>query len=177
MGGEPLGEECRDDGPQAIGDDHHRLGAGFASMVAKIAPATLCRCWRADARGKAETMPRTTLKVKGGTPMTLKRRRQMVEPVLPPAAIIPRSGLHAEGALRTACACAPVSATWTDGWTRHRLALPGPVPAILLNVAGSPFATPDSGLSRWVDTMVIGITAPSLSRAEPSLRVAGLHPV
>ncbi len=45
-------------------------------MEAKIALATLCRRWRADARGKAEIiMPRTTLKVKGGMPMTLKRRR------------------------------------------------------------------------------------------------------
>jgi len=40
MGGEPLGEECRD-GPQAIGDDHHRVGAGFASMVASLRVAGL----------------------------------------------------------------------------------------------------------------------------------------
>ena len=56
------------------GGPHQCIGEGFAWMEAKIALATLCRRWRADARGKAEIMPRTTLKVKGGMPMTVKRR-------------------------------------------------------------------------------------------------------
>ena len=44
-------------------------------MEAKIALATLCRRWRVTTRSKAEIMPRTTLKVKGGLPATLERRR------------------------------------------------------------------------------------------------------
>ena len=43
-------------------------------MEAKIALATLCRRWRAAAEGKAEIVPRMTIKVKGGMPMRLERR-------------------------------------------------------------------------------------------------------
>ena len=57
------------------GGPHKCIGAGFAWMEAKIALATLCRRWRATARGKAEIVPRITIKVKGGMPMTLERRR------------------------------------------------------------------------------------------------------
>ena len=57
------------------GGPHQCIGEGFAWMEAKIALATLCRRWRADARGKAEIVPRITIKVKGGMPMTLERRR------------------------------------------------------------------------------------------------------
>ena len=51
------------------------VGEGFAWLEAKIALATLCSRWRATARSKAEIVPRITLKVKGGMPMTLERRR------------------------------------------------------------------------------------------------------
>ena len=54
---------------------HQCIGEGFAWMEAKIALATLCRRWHADARGEAEVVPRITLKVKGGMPMSLERRR------------------------------------------------------------------------------------------------------
>ena len=54
---------------------HQCIGEGFAWMEAKIALATLCRRWRTTTRAEAEIMPRTTLKVKGGLPMTLERRR------------------------------------------------------------------------------------------------------
>ena len=47
------------------GGEHQCIGEGFAWMEAKIALATLCQCWRATTRSKAEIMPRTTLKVKG----------------------------------------------------------------------------------------------------------------
>ena len=57
------------------GGPHQCIGEGFAWMEAKIALATLCQRWRATARSKAEIMPRITLKVKGGMPMTLERRR------------------------------------------------------------------------------------------------------
>ena len=57
------------------GGPHQCIGEGFAWMEAKIALATLCRRWRAEARGKAEIVPRITIKVKGGMPMTLERRR------------------------------------------------------------------------------------------------------
>ena len=57
------------------GGPHQCIGAGFAWMEAKIALATLHRRWRATTSSKAEIMPRTTLKVKGGLPMTLERRR------------------------------------------------------------------------------------------------------
>ena len=57
------------------GGPHQCIGEGFAWMEAKIALATLCRRWRAVARGKAEIVPRITIKVKGGMPMTLERRR------------------------------------------------------------------------------------------------------
>ena len=57
------------------GGPHQCIGEGFAWMEAKIALATLCRRWRATTRAEAEIMPRTTLKVKGGLPMTLERRR------------------------------------------------------------------------------------------------------
>ena len=57
------------------GGEHKCIGEGFAWMEAKIALATLCQHWRAAARSKAEIMPRTTLKVKGGMPMTLEWRR------------------------------------------------------------------------------------------------------
>lgn len=57
------------------GGPHQCIGEGFAWMEAKIALATLCRRWRAAARGKAEIVPRITIKVKGGMPMTLERRR------------------------------------------------------------------------------------------------------
>ena len=57
------------------GGPHQCIGEGFAWMEAKIALATLCRRWRASARGKAEVVPRITIKVKGGMPMTLHRRR------------------------------------------------------------------------------------------------------
>ena len=56
------------------GGEHQCIGEGFAWMEAKIAPATLCRRWRAAASGKAEIAPRITIKVKGGMPMTLERR-------------------------------------------------------------------------------------------------------
>ena len=57
------------------GGPHQCIGEGFAWMEAKIALATLCRRWRVTTRSKAEIMPRTTLKVKGGLPATLERRR------------------------------------------------------------------------------------------------------
>ena len=57
------------------GGEHQCIGEGFAWMEAKIALATLCQHWRATAKSKAEIMPRTTLKVKGGMPMNLERRR------------------------------------------------------------------------------------------------------
>ena len=57
------------------GGQHQCIGQGFAWMEAKIALATLCRRWRATTRAKAEILPRTTLKVKGGMPTTLHRRR------------------------------------------------------------------------------------------------------
>ena len=57
------------------GGPHQCIGEGFAWMEAKIALATLCQRWRATTRSKAEIMPRTTLKVKGGMPATLERRR------------------------------------------------------------------------------------------------------
>ena len=57
------------------GGQHQCLGQGFAWMEAKIALATLCRRWRATTRARAEILPRTTLKVKGGMPTTLHRRR------------------------------------------------------------------------------------------------------
>ena len=56
------------------GGPHQCIGEGFAWLEAKIALATLCRRWRAAARGKAEVVPRITLKVKGGMPMRLERR-------------------------------------------------------------------------------------------------------
>ena len=56
------------------GGPHKCIGEGFAWMEAKIALATLCRRWRATTNSKAEIMPRTTLKVKGGLPMRLERR-------------------------------------------------------------------------------------------------------
>ena len=56
------------------GGPHKCIGEGFAWMEAKIALATLHRRWRATTRTKAEIMPRTTLKVKGGMPMILERR-------------------------------------------------------------------------------------------------------
>ena len=57
------------------GGQHQCIGEGFAWMEAKIALATLCRRWRATTAAKAEILPRTTLKVKGGLPTTLHRRR------------------------------------------------------------------------------------------------------
>ena len=57
------------------GGPHQCIGEGFAWMEAKIALATLHRRWRATTDSKAEIMPRTTLKVKGGMPMRLERRR------------------------------------------------------------------------------------------------------
>ena len=57
------------------GGQHQCIGEGFAWMEAKIALATLCRRWRAKTGAKAEILPRTTLKVKGGMPATLHRRR------------------------------------------------------------------------------------------------------
>ena len=57
------------------GGPHQCIGEGFAWMEAKLALATLCRRWRADALGKAEIVPRITIKVKGGMPMRLERRR------------------------------------------------------------------------------------------------------
>ena len=57
------------------GDEHKCIGEGFAWMEAKIALATLCQHWRAIAKSKAVIVPRITLKVKGGMPMTLERRR------------------------------------------------------------------------------------------------------
>ena len=57
------------------GGPHQCIGEGFAWMEVKIALATLHRRWRATTRSKAEIMPRTTLKVKGGMPMRLERRR------------------------------------------------------------------------------------------------------
>ncbi|MXZ69074.1 MAG: cytochrome P450 [Acidimicrobiia bacterium] len=57
------------------GGEHQCIGEGFAWMEAKIALATLHRRWRATTSSKAEIMPRTTLKVKGGLPMRLERRR------------------------------------------------------------------------------------------------------
>ena len=57
------------------GGPHQCIGEGFAWMEAKIALATLCRRWRAVARGRADIVPRITIKVKGGMPMTLERRR------------------------------------------------------------------------------------------------------
>ena len=57
------------------GGPHQCIGEGFAWMEAKIALATLRRRWRVTTRSKAEIMPRTTLKVKGGLPATLERRR------------------------------------------------------------------------------------------------------
>ena len=57
------------------GGPHQCIGEGFAWMEAKIALASLCRRWRADATGKAEVVPRMSLKVKGGMPMRLERRR------------------------------------------------------------------------------------------------------
>lgn len=56
------------------GGPHQCIGEGFAWMEAKIALATLCRRWRAVATGKAEIVPRITIKVKGGMPMRLERR-------------------------------------------------------------------------------------------------------
>ncbi len=56
------------------GGPHQCIGEGFAWMEAKIALATLHRRWRATTSSKAEIMPRTTLKVKGGLPMRLERR-------------------------------------------------------------------------------------------------------
>ena len=57
------------------GGPHQCIGEGFAWMEARIALATLHRRWRATTSSKAEIMPRTTLKVKGGMPMRLERRR------------------------------------------------------------------------------------------------------
>ena len=57
------------------GGPHQCIGEGFAWMEAKIALATLHRRWRATTNARAEIMPRTTLKVKGGMPMRLVRRR------------------------------------------------------------------------------------------------------
>ena len=57
------------------GGPHQCIGEGFAWMEAKIALATLHRRWRATTSSKAEIMPRTTLKVNGGLPMMLERRR------------------------------------------------------------------------------------------------------
>ena len=57
------------------GGPHQCIGEGFAWMEAKIALATLCRRWRASARGPADVVPRITIKVKDGMPMTLERRR------------------------------------------------------------------------------------------------------
>ncbi len=57
------------------GGQHQCIGQGFAWMEAKIVLATLCRRWRATTTAKAEILPRTTLKVKGGLPTTLHRRR------------------------------------------------------------------------------------------------------
>ena len=57
------------------GGRHQCIGEGFAWMEAKIALATLCRRWRVTTKAKAEILPRTTLKVKGGMPATLHRRR------------------------------------------------------------------------------------------------------
>ena len=73
-------EEFRDELPQFAympfgGGPHKCIGEGFAWMEAKIALATLHRRWRATTSSKAEIMPRTTLKVKGGLPMLLERRR------------------------------------------------------------------------------------------------------
>lgn len=58
------------------GGPHQCIGEGFAWMEAKIALATLCRSWRATTTGKAEISPRITIKVKGGMPATLERRRE-----------------------------------------------------------------------------------------------------
>ena len=55
--------------------EHMCVGEGFAWMEAKIALATLCSRWRATAESRAEIVPRITLKVKDGMPMTLERRR------------------------------------------------------------------------------------------------------
>ena len=55
-------------------DPHQCIGEGFAWMEARIALATLHQHWRATTSSRAEIMPRTTLKVKGGMPMTLERR-------------------------------------------------------------------------------------------------------
>ena len=57
------------------GGQHQCIGEGFVWMEAKIALATLCRRWRATTTAKAEILPRTTLKVRGGLPTTLHRRR------------------------------------------------------------------------------------------------------
>ena len=57
------------------GGQHQCIGSGFAWMEAKIALATLCRRWRATTAAKAEILPQTTLKVKGGLPTTLHRRQ------------------------------------------------------------------------------------------------------
>ena len=56
------------------GGPHQCIGEGFAWVETKIALATLCRHWRAAAEGKAEIVPRITIKVKGGMPMRLERR-------------------------------------------------------------------------------------------------------
>ena len=57
------------------GGQHQCIGEGFAWMEAKIALATLCRRWCVTTEARAEILPRTTLKVKGGLPATLHRRR------------------------------------------------------------------------------------------------------
>lgn len=57
------------------GGQHQCIGEGFAWMEAKIALATLCRRWRVTTGARAEILPRTTLKVKGGMPATVHRRR------------------------------------------------------------------------------------------------------
>jgi len=57
------------------GGQHQCIGQGFAWMEAKITLATLCRRWRATTGARADILPRTTLKVKGGMPTTLHRRR------------------------------------------------------------------------------------------------------
>ncbi len=57
------------------GGPHQCIGEGFALMEAKIALATLHRSWHAEARSEAEIAPQITLKVKGGMPMRLERRR------------------------------------------------------------------------------------------------------
>ena len=57
------------------GGPHQCIGEGFAWLEAKLALATLCRRWRARTGARADVVPRITLKVKGGMPAVLERRR------------------------------------------------------------------------------------------------------